>query len=66
MIINWTQEAYPEEIAELLIEDSNGDDMEETVANNDMLSSDEESSAAMTAMAMMTKWYFNLTIRVIN
>ena len=40
----WTQEAFPEEIAELLIEDSNGDDMEETVANNDMLSSDEESS----------------------
>ncbi len=44
MAINWTQEAYPEEIAELLIEDSNGDDMEETVANNVMLSSDEESS----------------------
>ena len=44
MIINCTPEAFPEEIAELLIEDSNGDDMEETVANNDMLSSDEESS----------------------
>ncbi len=44
MIINWTQEAYPEEIAKLLIEDSNGDDMEETVVNNNMLSPDEESS----------------------
>ncbi len=44
MTINWTQEAYQEEIAELPIEDSNGDDMEGTVVNNDMLSSDEESS----------------------
>ena len=44
MTLNWTQETYPEEIAELLIEDSNGDDIEETVANDDMLSSDEESS----------------------
>eukprot|EP00112_Aurelia_sp_Birch-Aquarium-sp1_P007166 Seg1781.9 transcript_id=Seg1781.9/GoldUCD/mRNA.D3Y31 product="hypothetical protein" protein_id=Seg1781.9/GoldUCD/D3Y31 len=44
MTINWTGEAYPEEIAELLIEDSNGDDAEEMVEDNDMLSSDEESS----------------------
>lgn len=44
MTINWTEEAYPEEIAELLIEDSNGDDAEEMVEDNDMLSSDEESS----------------------
>ncbi len=44
MTINWTQVAYPEVIAELLIKDSNGDDMEKTVANNDMLNSDEESS----------------------
>ena len=35
---------YPKVIAELLIKDSNGDDMEKTVANNDMLNSDEESS----------------------
>ena len=33
MIINRTLEAYPHEVAKLLIEDSNGDDMEETVAN---------------------------------
>ncbi len=40
MKINLTQKAYPEEIAELLIEDSNYDDMEET----DISSSNKESS----------------------
>ena len=44
MTINWREEAHPEEIAEVLIEDSNGEDVEETVVNNDTLSSDEESS----------------------
>ena len=44
MKINWTEEAYSEEIAELLIDYSNGDDVEEKVANNDILISDEESS----------------------
>eukprot|EP00794_Sanderia_malayensis_P017203 gene17203-biopygen14805 len=43
MTINWIMEAYPEEIAELLIEYRNGEDMEEEVLS-DMLSSDEESS----------------------
>ena len=53
MTINLTQEAYPEEIAKLFIEDSNGDDMEETVTNNVMLSY--KRAVTGTAMAMMTK-----------
>ena len=44
MKINWTDEAYPEEITEFRIEYSNGDDVEEKVANNYMSISDEESS----------------------
>ena len=44
MLLPSPQEVYPQEIAKLLIEDSNGDDMEETVANNNMLSSDVEGS----------------------
>ena len=43
--INGTEEAYPEEIAELLIDVSNGDDARKMMENNnDILSPDEESS----------------------
>ena len=44
MAINWTEEAYPEDIAELLIESNNGDDAEEIAENNDVSSSEQESS----------------------
>ena len=44
MTINWTEEADPEDIAELLVENSNCDNVEEIVENNDMLSSDEENN----------------------
>ena len=44
MKIYCTEEAHLEEIAELLIWYSIGDDVEEIVANNDILISDEESS----------------------
>ena len=40
MKIDWTDEAYPEETAEFLIEYSNGDDVAEIAANNDMAISD--------------------------
>ena len=39
LTITWTGEAYPEQITDLLTdEDSNGDDAEEIVKTNDMLS----------------------------
>ena len=45
MTINWTEEAHQGEIAELLVDVSNGDDAGEMMENNNnTLSSDKESS----------------------
>ena len=50
MTINGTEEAYQEEITELLIDVSNGDDARKMMENNkDILSPDEESSDTMNS-----------------